>query len=94
MRLIDADALVERINEDVVCCNKDSIGECIYLDAIESVKVQPTVDPESLRLQSRWIWKDDEPDNYECICSNCNAEEEHLYPYCPYCGAKMDLEVG
>lgn len=40
---------------------------------------------------AKWTWKDSNPDNYDCICSNCGAEEEHLYPYCPNCGAKMDL---
>ena len=34
----------------------------------------------------------------ECHCSECNnylfldSKDSQLYPYCPYCGAKMDKE--
>ena len=30
---------------------------------------------------------------YDLMCSNCeNTQEYEKFPYCPYCGAKMDGE--
>ena len=69
------------------------ISEKCGIDISELVDIFgeiPTADVEPAR-HGKWIWKDNEPDNYVCICSNCNSESEHLYNYCSNCGAKMDL---
>lgn len=36
----------------------------------------------------KWIRKG----SNHVICSNCNAEVEHVYPYCPCCGVKKDCK--
>lgn len=41
---------------------------------------------------AKWIWKNNNTNNYVCVCSNCNKEGKHSYSYCPNCGAKMDLK--
>lgn len=31
--------------------------------------------------------------DWQCDCSECGADSEEPYPYCPYCGARMESEV-
>ena len=51
-------------------------------------------------VQNRGKWLDNPTGYTECICSACfgmSAVDQKGHPvrsnYCPYCGAKMDLEV-
>ena len=65
------------------------------VDKIPSADVAPV-------RHGRWIrphWKNS---NYCCDCSECGGEAMHreyqwnkngIYPICPNCGAKMDLEA-
>ena len=98
MRLIDADRLLPKLKKIRDMINPRLIGgkavrELILIIIKYFEDEQFQIDPESLREHGKWIWKNGEPDNFDCICSNCNAEDEHLYPFCPNCGAKMELEV-
>ena len=64
--------------------------------AISCVDACPTVDAVEV-VHGWWIWKDG-----KCFCSACSNQGEPKcvyqdgavdeYPYCPECGAKMDLE--
>lgn len=72
-------------------CLKDFPCEYTKEDVLSCIDRVPAADVEPVR-HGKWIWKDNEPDNYVCICSNCNVESEHLYNYCPNCGAKMEEE--
>ena len=63
---------------------------------IKLVREAPSIDAVKL-AHGRWIWK-----GGKCFCSVCSRQGEAArvyqdgtvdeYPYCPNCGAKMDLE--
>ena len=98
MRLIDADRLLQKLEKVYDTINPRLIGGKSIRALILNIKKyckneQYQIDPESLREHGRWIWINDDPFNYECMCSNCGLENEHIYPFYPNCGARMDLEV-
>ena len=91
MRLIDADAAIQEINDNIYWTDsqKAAIRNKIYRT--------PTIDPKSLRPEGTWIpyheadfgW-----DEYGVRCSNCNwkVEDDDIkfsMPFCPKCGARM-----
>lgn len=59
------------------------------------VKELPSVYPE--RPKGKWIYWTDDYKDY-CTCSECGYGEEgevllkDKTPYCPYCGAEMEVE--
>lgn len=84
MRLIDADALKEWIDEYVSVFKKSD-----NKDIKGYIEHQPTIEPK----RGEWIKVDDV--SISCRCSVCGWEA-HLYeddvygmPYCPNCGASM-----
>ena len=87
-RLIDADALTDKLGTFMEWENAGFVQKCID-DA-------PTIDAEPAK-HGRWI----ETKNDSRISGHCSScgWEAHLYeddvigmPYCPNCGAKMDKE--
>ena len=103
MRLIDADALLEKFNRnsDIPTALFDSdtckafLIFCKVADAIDSL---PIIDAEPVR-HGRYIgteydgYADGNPVFYEWICSECECvfeDEKPTYKYCPNCGARMD----
>lgn len=94
MRLIDADALIERINEE----KKEFVniwykaGICIVEEYINDA---PTVEEiskvTSERTRGKWILPNDCVARYldEWSCSNCNHLISHRHNFCPNCGADM-----
>jgi len=96
-RLIDADALIEYIKEcaEAAHDNREWDMEQGYLNAIECVEEQPTIDAEPVR-RGKWIWKGEDGDSRwmcsECKCkeyvSTCNGVPD-IWQYCPNCGADM-----
>ena len=92
MRLIDADMLYN----DIVR-NCDNLGEAETFKA-HYLDDQPTIEAEPVK-HGKWIETHIIYNNYGFTCSNCEelCNEYHAidngeYDYCPYCGAKMDLE--
>ena len=105
MRLIDADALKAKIEEMQACepeyafhflndaQNPSTEWECVE-DLIENA---PTIEAEPVRhgAWTKGYCKDEE---MNCVfCSACGKSAywdtdygQQLFPYCPYCGAKMD----
>lgn len=84
MRLIDANAM----RTDQI---ENGENECVYdtnavLDSIDS---QPTIEVEPVR-HGQWI--PTRPYMYSVKCTICGKIWELETPYCPSCGAKMDLE--
>ena len=76
MRLIDADALLERMKRT----NR-------YFNVKFDIEEAPTIEAEPVR-HGQWI----EHDDGIFTCSECgNAESIESY-FCRYCGAKMDRE--
>lgn len=92
MRLIDADALNEKI--------ENLIGYSLSYEAIlNAIDNAPTVEPtfglfkEMLcaecgkRPKGKWICED----ALHCLyyCSECRNNGEHIQPFCAWCGADM-----
>lgn len=101
MRLIDADAVIERLNK--VYAEDDVFSQGIFCGvsyAIDVVKIAPTIDAEPVK---HGVWDNSGrykfPSGATAVrCSNCGCcLEEYEYVscnwyYCPVCGAKMDGE--
>ena len=98
MRLIDADALIEKFNEKVnmaECLIDARTAErfatfCALSDAVEQM---PTVDVAPV-VHGRWN-PTETPFMNECVdCSICGYRTcwGINHKFCPNCGAKMDLE--
>lgn len=52
----------------------------------------PAVDAEPVR-HGKWVYHDDDMMPYKsCSLCGCEAFDLHGANYCPYCGAKMDME--
>lgn len=85
MRLIDADALIERIKYSF------SDNERVRIDMVTGTFLteycSPTVDAEPVR-HGKWIEHDG-----KTWCSLCDASNKaYKPPFCPHCGARMDEE--
>ena len=90
MRLIDSDALLERIKKDPLFPLVEEYGISGVIEA------QPTVDAVPVR-HGKWNCGDD---MFEyAICSACKWDSGEAWEYakknfiyCPNCGARMDAE--
>ena len=87
MRLIDADALLERIKKDPLFPLVEEYG----ISGV--IKAEPTVEAEPVR-HGNWIKYYETDEGRSLRCSKClmvfwvgNGREGN---YCPHCGAKMD----
>ena len=92
-RLIDADALLSSFDvRKVVEYDESGCGMDYKAVPVEAIENAPTIDAEPVR-HGRWI----HDINNLYGCSECLGREtmsqKKLKPYCPNCGAKMDLEV-
>lgn len=98
MRLIDADALTDKM--DIMISDAILADTAIHYALIrELVAEQPTIEAEPMR-HGRWIpteydsYAGSDPvwDKWEC--SECghehSGEEDTLTAFCPDCGTKMD----
>ena len=98
MRLIDADALME-VPKVRKVTEYDESGEWIsYLAVpVEAIKSAPTIEAEHVR-HGKWgaaeiVGYDGIHPVYALPCSECGKyTKEYLKPFCPNCGAKMDLK--
>lgn len=101
MRLIDADALMEDINESLSAMTGIGIavgGDWLWAKLNDAIEHAPTIEPE--RKKGKWIEKDlDNFRKYEVVCSECGSryignydayDEPCDFMYCPSCGAKME----
>lgn len=103
---ISREATIKRIKE-VYCvgCNSYHGVRCRACgtgDAIDLIEDAPAADVAPV-VHARWIRPHWRNSNYCCDCSECGGEAMHrdyqwnkngIYPICPNCGAKMDIEDG
>ena len=95
-RMIEADALKadwEKLAEDAYQTHDWGIVSVLE-DCIWEVDSQPTVDAVPV-VHGHWCWQ-----GKFRACSKCGSYVEFtetlgasFWKFCPYCGAKMDLEV-
>lgn len=89
MRLIDADALLNRMQEDPLFDLVERYGVSGVINA------EPTVDAVTV-LHGKWIDRDVDgcvrPFWKRYICSVCGGTSDN-FNYCPHCGARMDDET-
>lgn len=93
-KFIDAEETLKRLQD--LCADGNMYGDenltlVDFAQVEETILDMPAIDVQEVK-HGRWIWKDQSPDDFICVCSNCHEEEEHLYKYCPNCGARMDGE--
>ena len=99
MRLIDADALIEK---GYWHGKRPDIGNPYGdgVDAVDTADIDnaPTIDPESLRPKGEWItmsyWKKRRGHHVQLVfkkCSLCNTRVKARWNnnFCPNCGADM-----
>lgn len=91
---------IERQRAIVDACNSLELYPSEYAKLEDALNRIPTADVVEVR-HGKWIqphWKNS---NYCCNCSECGGEAMHreyqwdkngIYPICPNCGAKMDVE--
>lgn len=88
MRLIDADAFLERMS------HTDRFFGVVY-----DINDAPTVDAVPV-VHGRWLmWEEQFPgrtlrkkSGLGVFCSSCHNHADNMSNYCPNCGAKMCLE--
>lgn len=99
MRLIDADALIAMLEERACKPCKDGRHDyhgvrcraCQYGDEIDDIDNAPTVEAEPVK-HGKWSYIFVLDGDYY-RCTSCHYyTRTNSYFYCPYCGAKMDLE--
>lgn len=105
VRLIDANALMHEITESLRFADEwakesnekgDRHGaKCAIetqrslLSMMSRVKEAPTIDAEPVR-NGQWEYDDVNDLDY---CSECNTGMNGGFPFCPWCGARMDLRT-
>ena len=86
MRLIDAYIFKEHLLSGAEFLDEDTI-----LTVVNTLDCETTIDLESLRPKGLWIMHYDEIVGLSCECSACHIETCGDSPYCPNCGAKMEV---
>lgn len=92
-RYIDADKFIEYLGFKNTEEERDeNIGEVVTLQDFDN---QIADDVQEIK-HGKWIFEKDICGCTWFACQNCHKHiimtKHRLYPYCPYCGAKMDKE--
>lgn len=67
------------------------INEKDVSESMDEIRALPPATP--TRKKGKWITlEDDWGDITEAVCSCCDANGNHKWGYCPYCGAEMESE--
>ena len=95
-RYIDADALLE--TEPEVCADYGEEYGSKFGYSRDQIANAPTVSPDEVRGVGRWVKRFDGPyGRGRTYCSACGKHSgiggiKQTPPYCPNCGAKMEVE--
>lgn len=96
MRLIDADALLEKVQFRLPAINTHFELANKFVEITRRlISEEPTIDPEELRPTGEWKYKwDAERDPkrlfVRIVCSECNLHTGQKSNYCPNCGCRMN----
>lgn len=97
MRYIDADTLCKRLDDYTSYDDNWDIEDLSSDLVFITIKEQPTADVKEVVHAE---WKNNSEDYPEC--TNCgympmfdpHIDDIYYSPFCPYCGATMDLKAG
>ena len=91
----DALKVIETANSMVSSLLEATMKLCVTMDRIAAADVAPV--RHGLFLGTEYDgYADGNPVYYEWQCSVCGCifeDDEPTYNFCPYCGAKMDMEA-
>lgn len=99
MRLIDADALTDKVDKYIYRITRASkrklkVGESAILADIKAhIELSPTIDAEPVR-HGKWRFESIRG-HAVMTCSECCKVQDGqtlCFTYCPSCGARMDKE--
>ena len=100
---IEREALIEKCKAIIQDKWNDKVAPVswshAYADFIEDIENQPATDVAPV-VHGRWMtWEEQFPgfkphinDKLGVFCSLCHAHSDCISPYCPNCGAKMDID--
>lgn len=109
MRIIDADKLKFALERVTLYVQGLRFGKTVLEKILESyrravfeeIDDAPTIDPEDLRPKGRWVFEDFVSPTLQCsVCKGlapydcCGDYHCDRTPYCPHCGAKMEVDDG
>lgn len=93
-RYIDADRFIEYLGfENTEEERDENVGEIVTLQDFDNQIVE---DVQEVK-HGKWEYDSGDVGYTSYLCSECKNfltfyEDIDLYPYCPYCGTKMDKE--
>ena len=91
MRLVDANVVINKLENEAK--KTSGLGCRRRLEVVRLLRQQPTVDLYDLVSHGYWtFYSSHGEDEYEYKCSRCNNYVNQRYPFCPYCGAEMNLK--
>ena len=95
MDLIDRNELLEYQYHSDGWDDETQKFDSLVVD-VADIKNVPTVEAEPVK-HGKWMWKRFFITKHctipKVVCSVCNiTNKQYTSPYCPHCGAKMDLE--
>lgn len=108
MRLIDADALLKYWSVHPITGERFPLRDCdnfyidIHLEDVQkSIRSAPTITPEVLVVHGYWVHNEISSEHSttgtfllpECQCNECGCFVQQESPFCPNCGAKMDMKL-
>ena len=98
MRLIDANALLEDIEQTVRFSCREGVPSAEMRGAnkiIDRIKAAPTLSPDEVRGVGEW---EDVKQHRLCrcsVCKDCYIEKNYItqakWRYCPNCGARLEV---
>lgn len=101
MRLIDADALISKLEHILNNYTSSRVRRLVVGAIISMLKEEyqtPTIDAEPV-IHAHWIENRDQSE-LQLICNQCSYDYIEADPdckerhnFCPHCGAKMDEEI-
>lgn len=91
MRLIDADKIVEQINEWLDQTGAIPLNTSYHFELLGCIEDCSTIDAVPV-VRGEWEVAIGYDPNKKVQCQNCYKMAYEPTPHCPNCGAKMDTE--
>lgn len=98
-KYIDKEEWIERLEKELSTCKNEKRKEYLRI-WINAIKCQPTIALQEVK-HGEWIFKyEGSYNSRRAYCSVCGKrsgiggiKENQMKPYCPNCGAEMNVDV-